>query len=785
MNEILWRSERRGNQYSALTDAVIDKLISKVADSDAGRLFPPVAKQLAVGVVTHDRHLGGAQDAAALADALRDKAFAPLRGALRELDRWCADTAMSFSDIIAGELLDPANPALFAPLVSELFSVCAANRMADIPAFARRRCDDYQALLTEFLARLRHDRPHWHQDRYQTTVTRVSVNGSESHNGGHRVLRVDFAGGASLAYKPRPANGERLFLARGVQNSDRPASVFELLNGLEPAADPVELPTMDYWDGAAAGYSWQEWLLPGPDSAIVRPESDLRVTRVSEADAARFWRRAGNLTAACAAFGIGDLVEGNLLAGATAADPMPHFHPVDIEAYFAAIGRLTDTGIVDGETALTHHIGLPNRVRWCSTDAPSTCFLPQPDGGLHLVHRNDSWAAAESSNLVTDDAGRLGYGHYLPEFLRGAFDAWTLICANVEPIREFIAIESPQWPIRVLPRPTADYATALEAWLLHGVEPTHLSPNERTQLARGDVPYFFTRPGTNQVLALDADNELAEIVVTDAVVAEAPLPSESVRAGEHWDMTELGVTLRDAVSHALGGTDSVSTGDSHHTTVVVEETHGLVGLDWEQMDWRLVYQWDDDTVRLRVNDIDADPDWDAIALRLARIDSLDAELREPLAQEGFADAEATATLERQTNEALLWLETVVDVHGWPTQSLVGAPSAAAAARLLQHVTGHDRFRDRCLKLMSQAADHGDVDGVDLAYTTDALLVSRGQPQRYGTKFRKRDGRLEPFPVADMDSVDEDRATVGLPPMAVYAQYLADRYGSPTKKEATR
>jgi hypothetical protein len=164
----------------------------------------------------------------------------------------------------------------------------------------------------------------------------------------------------------------------------------------------------------------------------------------------------------------------------------------------------------------------------------------------------------------------------------------------------------------------------------------------------------------------------------------------------------------------------------------------------------------------------------AVRRELLRIDRADAALRARWAESKLADRATKRELDRVGRAALYWLSDVVDEHGWPGRALVGPRAASAAVRLVQD-TEHDlAFRRRCLRLVRRAATRGDLPWHHVAYLTDALRVCTGRKQVYGTRFHDRDGVLVPLPIEGAASVDQRRATLGLPPLEVYIQQLRRR-----------
>ncbi|MFJ5924535.1 DUF4135 domain-containing protein [Kitasatospora sp. NPDC092948] len=801
------------------------RLLTALAEGRAGRAFPPVAVPGPDGTLVVARSLGGPSDARALAHALADARFAPLHEVLRRIGAWSAQ-ADADERLIDPRLLRPENADLFGPLLTEILEACVDGPPGRAAAFAAQRAGQCLEFLALFLERLARDRPSEHP------VTGLWANGEETHNGGQRVLRVEFADGARLAYKPRPATGEILFLA----TED---SVFALLNALPPASGPVRLPTMRTWPGSGpdgACYSWQEWIGPPDAWGVLRAgdELSLRGAVLDPAAAERYWHRVGSLAAAAFAFGITDLIGGNVLIGQRPEDGEPLLFPVDLEACFGDLKRLFETGLLfDPAVSAHHHTGLENVARWCDLDGPATCWLPQPDGSLRLERRTVPVARTETRTVVGDTEGRTGYGPHLTAMLRGMFDAWTLMCRNRARIAEFLAERAADHMVRVIARPTAEYPNGGEVPFTEG---------ESEQLARGDVPYFFRTADGGPLLAMrmPPGRELR------THPADAPTwnehrpwpPVAAVREGGKLDLAGLGIALRDAIEHVYGDLEPRPDGapeqhrpdpeprpdgqsgqqrnrqepqldgqsgqqrnspepppdaESKQRRSDLDDPgrgvriglrgprEGEVSFDWPAAARRITYRWDETTLRLSIDPLNGTPPRtaDEIRERLLRLGRIDASLRDPWATGGFTDTVLEAKLDRLTAAGIAWLRGVVAEQGWPGRTLVGDEAAMAASALLQHHTGDLAFPRECLALIEAAAETGDMFPRDAAYLTDSLRRAEGRPQLYGTKFeRAAGGDLRPYPIEDEQRVDERRAAVGLGPLADYAALLTEKYPAP-------
>ncbi|ADD43052.1 DUF4135 domain-containing protein [Stackebrandtia nassauensis] len=749
----------------------VERLIAAVAAGEADGMFPPVAEPGPDGVLMLSRYPGGPQDAEHLAELLRRPRLDPLVRMLSDLDEWCEARALEYDDaILAPGVLRASNAALFGPLVTEVFTACVLGESADLAEYAATRLEQQQRMLDEFLDRLSRDRlSAWPTDlRFGGGVEELALAGDETHNGGKRVLRVTMRGGGRLAYKPRPVAGEVLFLA--TSGSHQASSVFRMLNRLPPVSGDVTLPIMAAWRGKGSDrneYSWQEWIEPPHQWATIRTSGEygLAATRLTATEARKFWNRAGSLAGAAFAFGIADLMAGNVLAGRRAATDPPMFYPVDLEVCFTDTARLADTGLLAGPDTGHHHGGIEDEARWCALEGPRAVFHTGRDGSLDLRVRQQPWGRTESRNVVTDKQNRVGYAGHLTNFLRGMFDVWTLLSAYRDTVERFLMRHVDGEAMRVVRKPTAEYVRELER-RLRGAAPESgdFQADELEQLRRWDVPYFVHRAPTSP---------------DPADLEEPPRWSDRTR---NFDMTSLGVAIRDAVEHVRARLTTEYLSDERHgVQVFLADTDiGQVSFDWPRRRQRMTYSWDAHTTRLRVRDLAEEPDQlPRVRDRLLRIDDIDSRLRAPWADGGFTDASLEDKLLRLTTSAMDWLENVVDHYGWPTAALVGADASNAACRLLQHATGPSDFQYRCLALLRRAADDGLAPGHQVAFLTDTLRVNSDRPQLYGTKFYEKDGRLEPLPIEEPDTVDDRRRRMGMPSLSAYTTAMRRRFPLPT------
>jgi hypothetical protein len=129
------------------------------------------------------------------------------------------------------------------------------------------------------------------------------------------------------------------------------------------------------------------------------------------------------------------------------------------------------------------------------------------------------------------------------------------------------------------------------------------------------------------------------------------------------------------------------------------------------------------------------------------------------------------------------LKEIVDAHGWPANSMVGEDGANAAWLLIQHADRSEiDFMERSLRMIEAAWEAGEADGQHYAYLVDRLRMYRGEPQIYGTQSDVEDGEVVVWEIEDEETVDERRATVGLPPLAEQIAKTKEALGAMSPQE---
>lgn len=112
------------------------------------------------------------------------------------------------------------------------------------------------------------------------------------------------------------------------------------------------------------------------------------------------------------------------------------------------------------------------------------------------------------------------------------------------------------------------------------------------------------------------------------------------------------------------------------------------------------------------------------------------------------------------------LRVLLEAYGWLGRSLVGEDGCRAAGFVMQHAI-LDPDLQRCgVAWLTEAVAKGEAEPFMLALLTDRVCMQEGKPQIYGTQhIGAAQGGVEPWPIADPETLDERRLAVGLPPLA--------------------
>ncbi len=127
------------------------------------------------------------------------------------------------------------------------------------------------------------------------------------------------------------------------------------------------------------------------------------------------------------------------------------------------------------------------------------------------------------------------------------------------------------------------------------------------------------------------------------------------------------------------------------------------------------------------------------------------------------------------------LKEIVDHIGWPTREMVGLKATQAAYMVIQHA-GHDNeFQNRCLALMVDLVEEGELPASYVALLTDRIRVFQNQPQVFGTQMSmasNEHGVLVPtptVPIEDPEHLDDRRKLMGMPPHREFVSAIAAAY----------
>jgi hypothetical protein len=129
----------------------------------------------------------------------------------------------------------------------------------------------------------------------------------------------------------------------------------------------------------------------------------------------------------------------------------------------------------------------------------------------------------------------------------------------------------------------------------------------------------------------------------------------------------------------------------------------------------------------------------------------------------------------------LGLEAIVTEHGWPDERLIGEEATGAAWIVMQHAS--IERQKRFLPLLRQAVAENRALASNLAMLEDEIALADQGKQIYGTEITMTDGKAMIAPVADPETIDERRASVGLPPIEEYLRRAEAELGAQIDRSA--
>jgi hypothetical protein len=128
------------------------------------------------------------------------------------------------------------------------------------------------------------------------------------------------------------------------------------------------------------------------------------------------------------------------------------------------------------------------------------------------------------------------------------------------------------------------------------------------------------------------------------------------------------------------------------------------------------------------------------------------------------------------------IRAILEMYGWPGHSLVGDDGCRAAGFIVQHAILDPDLQRRSIQWLSGAVAQAEAEPFMLALLTDRVLLQEGKPQIYGTQYiGASGGGVEPWPIADPETVDERRLSVGLMPLAENTQRLNTQHSQELAK----
>ena len=117
------------------------------------------------------------------------------------------------------------------------------------------------------------------------------------------------------------------------------------------------------------------------------------------------------------------------------------------------------------------------------------------------------------------------------------------------------------------------------------------------------------------------------------------------------------------------------------------------------------------------------------------------------------------------------LDSLIEIHGWPRQNLVGQEQLRGAAMILTY--SDTIYQKKYLPEIIKAVEYGELDGRYLATLTDKILISDGEKQLYGTQYLYNDStdNYEMAPIENEIDLDKRRLELGLDSMDVYLKRI--------------
>ncbi|NGP45747.1 hypothetical protein G4V62_12570 [Bacillaceae bacterium SIJ1] len=169
--------------------------------------------------------------------------------------------------------------------------------------------------------------------------------------------------------------------------------------------------------------------------------------------------------------------------------------------------------------------------------------------------------------------------------------------------------------------------------------------------------------------------------------------------------------------------------------------------------------------------------------QLLQMQKQDLEVRERLLNAGELNRGYHPEMKSVHDDHQARLASLIEIHGFPTISLVGEDGHRAAWLIIQHSISHPSFLKEMLAQMKAFGRH-QVNRTYVPYLDDRIHFYERAPQKYGTQFDYAlDGVMRCWLLADAENVDLYRREVGLSPVEAVKAQMAKESKSVTVAEA--
>ncbi|WP_308375579.1 DUF6624 domain-containing protein [Microbulbifer sp. RZ01] len=188
----------------------------------------------------------------------------------------------------------------------------------------------------------------------------------------------------------------------------------------------------------------------------------------------------------------------------------------------------------------------------------------------------------------------------------------------------------------------------------------------------------------------------------------------------------------------------------------------------------------------RLAELREDERWDALIKRIRRkeseyVESTDMshpELRVELKSMWVKDQDLVGTEKQKSiiDSNSERLKDIVNEYGWPTKSMVGEDGSWFAWAIAQH-SFDGEFQRTCLDLMKPLLSVQEINSELYAELHDRISRNANEEQTYGMAIIWIDGKKVFHPISNIESVDQRRQSIGLPPLKVWANENGVAYDS--------